>query len=147
MLLVAAPALAQTASGTSSSGAAAGRPRGAVTASQSPGTQTLVDRWGDELGLSTAQRAAIDHIRNRARRQRWSLMDAIRGQHAILRELYQAPTPDRPAIHATVRTIHQLRRQVVDVSKTEHRRIAAILTPRQREQLNQSLLRDDQQIW
>ncbi|MDE2611255.1 MAG: periplasmic heavy metal sensor [Burkholderiales bacterium] len=138
MLVIAAPAFAQAGNGALSGAAAAGSPHG---------EQAGAYQWGSDLGLSTSQRTAIDHIRDRARQRRWSLMGVVREEHARLRGLYRAPTPDRPAIDAALRTLRQLRRQMVGVSQAEHRRIEAILTPQQRDRLDRRLLRDDQQIW
>ncbi|TAL53895.1 Spy/CpxP family protein refolding chaperone [Pandoraea sp.] len=147
LLVIAAPALAQAGNSASSGAAAAGLPPGVITASQPTVEKAGAYQWGSDLGLSTAQRAAINHIRDQARQQRWSLLDAIRDQHARLRDLYGAPTLDQPAVDAALRTLRQLRRQMTRVSKAEHQRIDAILTPRQRNKRNQDLLRDDQQIW
>jgi Spy/CpxP family protein refolding chaperone len=91
--------------------------------------------WGSGLDLTDQQQAKIDKIMDETRKAHWALMGAMMDQAAKLRDLYMAPTRDEAAIGEAYKSMGQLRQQIYDSSVDAQKRIDAVLTKEQKEQL------------
>lgn len=100
-----------------------------------PGMMGYGGGWLDALGLSDEQRTKINRIQDDTRHAHWALMNSMMDQQAKLRDLYEAPKRDSAAIDDTYKTIGDLRQKMIDSSVEAHKRMEAVLTSKQREQL------------
>ncbi|WP_211955873.1 periplasmic heavy metal sensor [Cupriavidus numazuensis] len=90
---------------------------------------------GPDLKLSPEQRTKINGIMDETRKAHWSMMGAMMDQHARLRDLYAAPSPDKIAIDDTYKAIGKLREQMYDSSVDARKRMESVLTKEQQQTL------------
>jgi Spy/CpxP family protein refolding chaperone len=107
----------------------------------------MPDAWAGGLDLSDEQRAKIHQIQDETRKRHWALMGSMMDQQAKLRDLYEAPQRDNAAIDSTYQAIEGMRQQMIDSSAEAHKRIEAVLTKKQLEQLRTLQNQQDQLGW
>ncbi|HEX8980594.1 MAG TPA: Spy/CpxP family protein refolding chaperone [Parasulfuritortus sp.] len=90
---------------------------------------------GSELNLTDAQQAKINKIMDETRKQHWALMGAMMDQQVRLRDLSAAPKQDDAAIGAAYKSLSQLQQQMFETMVGAQKRMDAVLTKEQREQL------------
>lgn len=95
----------------------------------------MSDDWAGALDLSDEQRTKIHLIQDETRKRHWALMGAMMDQQAKLRDLYEAPQRDNAAIDSAYKAIDSMRQQLIDSSADAHKKIEAVLTKKQLEQL------------
>ncbi len=100
-----------------------------------PGMGSGAERAFDALGLTDAQRAEANRIRDELRRKNWDLLGKAQDEQAKLRDLYAADKLDRPAIGAAYRRLAELRLQRLENTLEAQEKLETILTPEQRKQL------------
>ncbi|MGD2141056.1 MAG: Spy/CpxP family protein refolding chaperone [Burkholderiales bacterium] len=100
-----------------------------------PGNTGPGDYYG--LDLSANQRDKIAAIQKQARKEQWDLMTQMREEQYKLQELYYSDSPDPSAINAQAGKIEQLQRKMIQANIEAQKRVAAVLTPEQRDQLQQ----------
>ncbi len=89
------------------------------------------------LNLNESQRNKIATIQKQARKEQWDLMSQMREEQYKLQELYYAQQPDPSAINAQAGKIEQLQRKMVQANINAQKQVESVLTPEQREQLQQ----------
>ena len=89
----------------------------------------------DQLDLSAAQRAKIDAIQQRFARERAALEGAMRNDQDRLQAFYASPNADDATARGIYQALSDTRNKLFEESLDTHRRINAVLTPRQRDQL------------
>lgn len=87
------------------------------------------------LDLSDPQRTKIGEIRRETRRKQWELMGRVHEQRDRLHELFTMSTLDDGAARKAFTSIQELRKQMFESRLDARKRIDAVLTPEQREQL------------
>jgi len=87
------------------------------------------------LKLSDEQRAKIAKIQEESARQRWELMGKMHEQGFKMRELYASGQPDDAALRQTYDTMAAMRKSMFENSLETRKKIDAVLTKEQREQL------------
>lgn len=100
-----------------------------------------------QLGLTNEQRTKINQIRDETRRSHWALMGSMLDQQSKLRDLYEAPTRDSAAIDSTSKTIDGVRQKMIGSSTDARKRIEAVLTKKQLEQLRTYQRGQDELGW
>ena len=103
--------------------------------------------WAGNLDLTDAQRTKINQIQDDMRRRHWALMGSLMDQQAKLRDLYDAPKRDASAIDNTYKAIDGVRQQMISASVDAHKRIEAVLTPKQLAQLRTYQSQQEQLGW
>ncbi|PMS13635.1 periplasmic heavy metal sensor [Trinickia caryophylli] len=91
--------------------------------------------WAGALQLSDDQRAKVNRIADETRKAHWTLMGEMMDRQAKLRDLYEAPKRDDAAIDAAFKDIAAVRQKMFDTSADARKRMDAVLTDKQREQL------------
>jgi len=87
------------------------------------------------LNLSEDQREKIAVIQKQARKEQWDIMTQMREEQYKLQELYYAQQPDPSAINAQAGKIEQLQRKMIQANIDAQKQVESVLTPEQREQL------------
>lgn len=90
---------------------------------------------GSDLNLTDAQQVKIGKIMDETRKQHWALMGAMMDQQVRLRDLSAASKPDDAAIGAAYRSLSQMQQQMFETMVAAQKRMDAVLTKEQREQL------------
>lgn len=103
--------------------------------------------WQGGLDLTDDQRNKINRIQDETRKSHWALMGAMMDQQAKLRDLYDAPKRDTSAIDGTYKTIDALRQQMIDSSVDARKRMEAVLTKKQLDQLRTYQSQQEQLGW
>jgi len=93
--------------------------------------------WGSSLDLTDEQQSKLNNILDEARKKHWSQMGAMMDEQARLRDLYQAPERDDAAIDQTYKAIGKLQQEMFETSVESRKRMDAILTREQQEQLRE----------
>lgn len=91
--------------------------------------------WGSGLDLTDEQQAKINKIQDETRRAHWALMGAMMDQQAKLRDLYAAPKQDSAAIDEAYKSLGKLQQEMFSSSVEAQKRMEALLTQEQKEQL------------
>lgn len=107
----------------------------------------MSDAWAGGLDLSEEQRTKIHQIQDETRKRHWTLMGSMLDQQAKLRDLYEAPQRDTAAIDSTYKAIDGMRQQMIDSSADARKRIEAVLTKKQLDQLRTLQNQQDQLGW
>jgi DNA-binding MarR family transcriptional regulator len=103
---------------------------------QSPGPAPAYrDRDYDQLRLSDQQRAKIDAIREQSARKRSSLEATLRSDRARLDEFYASGNADDASARRIYQSLSETGRKLFDESLDTRKRIDAVLTQEQRDQL------------
>jgi len=87
------------------------------------------------LDLSDEQRGKIAKIQEESARQRWELMGKMHEQGFKMRELYASGKPDDAALRQAYDTMAAMRKSMFENSLETRKKIDAMLTNEQREQL------------
>lgn len=103
--------------------------------------------WEGGLDLTDEQRVKIHQIQDETRRSHWSVMGRMMDQQAKLRDLYDAPKRDSAAIDTTYKAIDDMRQQMISSSADARKRIEAVLTKKQLEQLRTYQSQEDELGW
>ena len=103
--------------------------------------------WAGGLDLTDEQRTKINQIQDETRRSHWALMGSMMDQQAKLRDLYDAPKSDTAAVDSAYKSIDGMRQQMIDSSADARKRIEAVLTKKQREQLRTYQSQEDELGW
>jgi hypothetical protein len=74
-------------------------------------------------------------------------MGSMMDQQAKLRDLYEAPQRDTAAIDSTYKAIDGMRQQMIDSSTDARKRIEAVLSKKQLDQLRTLQNQQDQLGW
>jgi Spy/CpxP family protein refolding chaperone len=90
--------------------------------------------WG-ALKLSDEQRTKIDKILEDSARQRWELMGKMHEQGWKMRDLYASGKADDAALKQAYDTMSAMRKSMFENNLETRRKIDAVLTKEQREQL------------
>ena len=94
--------------------------------------------WGlGALNLTDAQRAKIADIQREASRKQWDIMGKAHEQHNQLQEQYELGTADDEATRKAYAAMADAHKQMFDTQLEVRKKIDAVLTPEQREQLRQ----------
>jgi len=93
--------------------------------------------WQGLPGLSAEQQAGIAGIQDDTRRKHWELMATIMAEQARLRSLINLPIPDAAAINNARTKIGELQQQMYASVMDARKRMEAVLTQEQLEQLEQ----------
>lgn len=86
-------------------------------------------------GLSAEQQATIAGIQGETRKKHWELMGQMLAEQARLRGLVEVPAPDAAAISSARTKIGELQRQMYESFVDTRKRMEAVLTKEQLEQL------------
>jgi len=86
-------------------------------------------------GLSAEQQSTIAGIQGETRRKHWELMGLMLAEQARLRGLVEVPAPDAAAISSARTKIGELQRQMYESFVDTRKRMEAVLTKEQLEQL------------
>jgi Spy/CpxP family protein refolding chaperone len=89
----------------------------------------------ENLKLSDAQRTKIDKILEDSARQRWELMGKMHEQGWKMRELYASGKADDAALKQAYDTMSAMRKSMFENNLETRKKIDAVLTKEQREQL------------
>ncbi len=89
----------------------------------------------DALKLSDEQRTKIDKIMEDSARQRWELMGKMHEQGWKMRELYASGKADDAALKQAYDTMSAMRKSMFENNLETRKKIDAVLTKEQREQL------------
>ena len=90
---------------------------------------------GAGLELSDKQRAELNAIQDETRKQHWSTMGEMMDEQARLRDLYDAEKPDNTAIEESYKRLGELQQKMYRASIEAHKRMDALLTDEQRQQM------------
>ena len=88
------------------------------------------------LDLSSDQRSGINKLSDELRHNNWPTRGLIMDESAKLRDLYAANKRDPVAIGKVYQKIFDLKRQMIEATIATQNRIEDLLTPEQRDQLN-----------
>lgn len=104
-----------------------------------PGMMGWGPGWGSAglggLDLSKEQRDKIADIQGEVRRKQWDLMRAMHEQGWHMADAWHDGNFDEPAARKAFDAMTALRKSMFDLSVDAWKRIDAVLTPAQREQL------------
>lgn len=109
--------------------------------------EMMSDAWAGGLDLSDEQRTKLHQIQDETRKRHWALMGSMMDQQAKLRDLYEAPQRDTAAIDSTYKAIDGMRQQMIESSADARKRIEAVLTKKQLDQLRTLQNQQDQLGW
>lgn len=106
------------------------------------GPGMMMGGWGTGhafslLNLTDEQRAKINKIMDAEQRKHWEVAGKMMEQHAKLRDLYAAETPDPKKIGAVYAEMSKFRQQMIETHVQSFNEMQAVLTKEQREQLRQ----------
>jgi Spy/CpxP family protein refolding chaperone len=87
------------------------------------------------LDLTAAQRAKIADIEEELARKRWDAMSRMQEQRFLLQELYASGKSDDAALRKSYQAMADAQKQMFESSLEARKRIDAVLTKEQREQL------------
>ncbi len=93
----------------------------------------------DGLDLTEEQQAKLQKIHDELRDRHWESMGRMMKEGSRMRDLFAAPTIDRPALEAVHRRMSALREQMFMAQLDAHGQIEASLTPEQRAKLRQRM--------
>jgi Spy/CpxP family protein refolding chaperone len=94
--------------------------------------------WGlAALDLTDAQRAKIADIQREASRKQWDLMGKVHEQQYRLQEQYESGKAEDEAARKSYAAMADAHKQMFDIQLDTRKKIDAVLTPEQREQLRQ----------
>jgi len=94
--------------------------------------------WGlGALNLTDAQRARIADIQRETSRKQWDLMGKVHEQQYRLREQYESGGLDDDAARKAYAAMADAHKQMFDVQLDARKKIDAVLTKEQREQLRE----------
>jgi Spy/CpxP family protein refolding chaperone len=91
--------------------------------------------WGYGLDLSPEQRAKIADIQQEAAQQRWQLMERMHAAGGPMYQAFSGGEFDEQAARKAYDAMAEARKQMFEASLEARKRINAVLTPEQREQL------------
>jgi Spy/CpxP family protein refolding chaperone len=91
--------------------------------------------WRNQLKLTDEQLAKIDKIMDETHKIRQAIRGQMIDDRAKLNELYLAPQRDEAAIDNIYQEMAGLREKMFDTALDAHRRMDAVLTPEQRQQV------------
>ena len=97
------------------------------------------------LELNNDQRDQIAKIERQAREKQWKLMSQLRDEQYNLQELYYDDTRDPSAINSELSKIDELQRQMFEANLAARSKVEALLTPEQRERVDN--LAQNGMIW
>jgi Spy/CpxP family protein refolding chaperone len=102
-----------------------------------PGFGPDAGMWAERLHLSEEQRAQIEALWENDRQATRPLFEAARETHEAFREALEAPNPDPTAVGQAALAMRAADRKVRAAREAGLEAIKAILTPEQRERLEQ----------
>lgn len=103
--------------------------------------------WGSGLNLTDDQQAKINRIQDETRRAHWALMGQMMDLQAKLRDLYEAKKPDEAAIDDTYKSLSELQQSMFKTMLDGRKRMEAVLTKEQQEQLRKDWRRGRGSWW
>ena len=109
-----------------------GMPRGGMMGPGMMGQGMGPGAMVEGLDLTEEQRANVRRIHDGLRDRHWASMGQMMKEVSRMRELFAAPTMDRPALEAAHRRMSALREQMFMAQLDAHAQIEASLTPDQR---------------
>ena len=89
------------------------------------------------LELSPAQRTKLNAISDELRKKQWALLGQVQDDEAKLRDLSAQPEPDPKAVGSVYVHMSKLRQQMIESHANAMDQARAVLTPEQRNQLDQ----------
>jgi Spy/CpxP family protein refolding chaperone len=94
--------------------------------------------WGPgAVNLTDAQRSQITEISREAARKQWELMGKVHEQQYRLNELYESGKAEDAAARKVYDAMVDAHKQMFDIQLEARKKIDAVLTPEQREELRQ----------
>ena len=93
------------------------------------------------LNLSDEQRAKIRDIRRDFSRKQWALMGTMHEQRDLMRDLYASGNADDAALRKAYQAMADARKQMFDASLETRKRMDAVLTKEQLDQLPRGVRR------
>ena len=113
-----------------------GQPFGGYGYGANPSTAPAYrDGEYDQLHLSDPQRAKIEAIQEQSARERSALEATMRSEQERLDEFYASGRTDDASARRTYQSLSETRRKLFEASLDTRKRIDAVLTKEQREQL------------
>lgn len=112
-----------------------GRPDGA------PGGPPPIERMLDRLGLTQDQKAAVDAVHEKNQDAMRPLGEAARRAHEAFRKALDTESPDTNKVGQLAIAMHTAQKRFDAARKAEMEEIKSILTPEQRERLEQAAQR------
>jgi Spy/CpxP family protein refolding chaperone len=99
------------------------------------GPERMIERYGDQLGLSSETRAAIQQVIDKSRDRGEAMREELRAEHEAMHDLLKQPLPDESAVMAQAEAI-----SAMELSAKKNRlkamiAIHGLLTPEQRDEL------------
>jgi Spy/CpxP family protein refolding chaperone len=91
--------------------------------------------WGYGIELSAEQRAKIADIQQEVAQQRWQLMELMHAAGGPMYQAFAGGDFDEQAARKAYDAMSEARKQMFEASLEARKRINAVLTPEQREQL------------
>jgi Spy/CpxP family protein refolding chaperone len=92
----------------------------------------------EELGLSDAQKSQIEALRTKQRETLRPLMESARQAHEAFRSALDAESPDATAVGQAALAMHAAEKQVRAAHEAAFVEVKAILTPEQRQKLEEA---------
>ena len=108
---------------------------------EGPGGPPPIERMMERLGLSEDQKAAIHAVVEKDQDTMRPLADAARGAHESFQGALDAPSPDATKVGQLAIAMNAAQKKFESARKAEMEKIKAILTPEQREKLEQAMQR------
>jgi len=90
------------------------------------------------IDLTDEQRGKISEIRQDLMRKHWDLMGKMHEQHYRMQELYGSGKTDESAERTAYEAMSAAHKQMFDSMLEARKRMDAVLTPEQRQQLRRS---------
>lgn len=91
--------------------------------------------YGLQSSLTDEQHSKIAAIQDDFARKRWDLMGRMEEESFKLQQFYSAGKRDESAINAVYKRMSELRRQMFDTNVDARKKMEAVLTKEQREQM------------
>jgi Spy/CpxP family protein refolding chaperone len=88
--------------------------------------------------LSAEQQGRIAKIQDETRKKQWQWMGMMMDEQAKLRDMYNMPKRDSAAIGKAYEKMGELQRQMFESSLDAHKRMEAVLTKEQRENMRRN---------
>jgi len=106
-----------------------------------PGGPSPIERMMERLGLSEDQRAAVHAVIEKDRETMRPLGEAARQAHEAFQKALDAEAPDATQVGQLALAMNAAQKKLDAARKAEMEKIKAILTPEQRERLEQAMQR------